>query len=134
MRTYTELMELDTFEERYAYLKLRGTVGSETFGTERWMNQRFYTSAEWKHIRTHVIARDEGCDLGVDGYEIFGKILIHHMNPMTPDDIARGHNSIFNPEYLITTKLQTHNAIHYGDENHLPGTITIREPGDTIFW
>ena len=116
IRTYSELRRLTDFEERYKYLALRGSVGRSTFGFDRYINQQFYRSTEWRHIRHHVIARDLGCDLGVEGYEIHDRIYIHHMNPMTVNDIAHGEDSILNPEFLISTTHRTHNAIHYGDE------------------
>jgi hypothetical protein len=133
-RTYSELAELETFEERYHYLRLRGEVGEPTFGSERWMNQEFYTSREWRHIRHHVIARDNGCDLGIDGREIFDTIIIHHINPMTPDDIIHGESWIVDPEFLISTSHRTHNAIHYGDAGLLQQPYVERRPGDTLLW
>lgn len=134
IRSYSELRRLDTFEERYDYLQLRGEVGKSTFGFDRYMNQRFYTSREWKQIRNQVIARDEGMDLGVDGYEIYDRIVIHHMNPMTVNDIAHGEDSILDPRYLITTTHRTHNAIHYGDRSLLPQPLVERHRGDTRLW
>jgi hypothetical protein len=134
LRTYSELRRLETFEERYEYLRLRGVVGESTFGFDRAFNQGFYHSREWKKIRSFVITRDNGCDLGVLGYEIYSGLLIHHMNPITIDDIRHGREFIFNSEYLITTTLQTHNAIHYGDENLLPRGPIKRERGDTTLW
>lgn len=134
MRSITELRRLDTFEERYRYLALRGNVGEATFGYERHVNQAFYTSTQWKQIRNHVIARDMGCDLGVDGYEIYGRIYIHHMNPMTPEDLHDFNDDVLNPDYLITTTHQTHNAIHYGDEQQLAKPFVERTPGDTKLW
>ena len=133
-RSYSELRRIDSFEERYDYLQLRGEVGRATFGFERYMNQRFYTSREWKHIRNQVIARDEGMDLGIEGYEIYDRIIIHHMNPMTPDHIRHGDDDILNPEYLITTTHRTHNAIHYGDQSLLPQPLVERRRGDTRLW
>lgn len=133
-RTYSELSTYATFEERYRYLALRGQVGEATFGFDRWVNQQFYRSAEWKYIRNHVIARDLGCDLGVDGYEIHDRIIIHHMNPMNVRDIVHGDESIVDPEFLITTTHATHNAIHYGDERLLPRPLAARGPGDTRLW
>lgn len=120
--------------ERYRYLVLPGSVGISTFGFDRHVNQQFYRSSEWRHIRQQVIARDLGCDLGVEGYEIFDKVLIHHMNPMTMDDIVSGNSDILNPEYLISTTHKTHNAIHFGDENQLPKLHVERRPGDTKLW
>jgi len=134
IRSYSELRRLETFEERYRYLQLRGQVGDPTFGFDRYLNQRFYTSKEWRDVRNFVIARDEGLDLGVPGYEIFDKIIIHHMNPMVAEDIVHGNDDILDPEFLITTTHQTHNAIHYGDENLLAKPLVERRPGDTRLW
>lgn len=134
IRTYSELSELETFKERYNYLKLPGAVGNSTFGFDRGLNQMFYHSNEWKAARTFVIARDFGRDLGIPGYEIYANLLIHHMNPMSLDDIRHGGEFLLSPEYLITTTLQTHNAIHYGDENLLPRGPVKREAGDTTLW
>lgn len=134
IRTYEELSLLKTFEERYTYLKLNGAVAEETFGYDRYMNQNFYRSTEWKHIRNHVIARDYGLDLGVDGYEIHDRIIIHHMNPIVVNDIKHGNDDILNPEFLITTCHNTHNAIHYGDERLLPKEYVPRFSGDTKLW
>lgn len=133
-RSYSELEHLDTFEERYKYLALRGDVGSSTFGFDRYINQQFYTSRQWRQVRQHIIARDLGCDLGIDGYEIFGRIVIHHMNPMDVDDIVHGDEDILDPEFLITTTHKTHNAIHYGDERQLPRPLVERRRGDTNLW
>lgn len=133
-RRYTELRRLETFEERYQYLALRGEVGASTFGYDRWINQAFYRSNEWKHIRNHVISRDNGCDLGVEGYEIHGRLIIHHMNPMTVDSIAHSDSEILDPAFLITTTHRTHNAIHYGDERLLPRPLVERKRGDTKLW
>ena len=134
IRTYSELRRLTDFEERYKYLALRGSVGRSTFGFDRYINQQFYTSTQWRQIRHHVIARDLGCDLGVEGYEIHDRIYIHHMNPMTVNDIAHGEDSILDPEFLISTTHRTHNAIHYGDERLLPRQLTERRSGDTKLW
>lgn len=134
IRTYSELITLPTFEERYRYLKLSGVVGEQTFGFDRYMNQTFYQSQEWKSIRNHVILRDNGCDLGVEGYEIHGKILIHHMNPITAKDIEHRSDILLNPEYLISTVHNTHNAIHYGDEGLLILAPIERKPNDTCPW
>lgn len=133
-RSYTELMRLSSFDERFRYLSLRGRVGEQTFGYERPLNQRFYSSAEWRNIRHHVVARDLNCDLGIEGYDIYQRSYIHHMNPLTPDQIRHGHDNLFNPEFLITVTHQTHNAIHYGDEKQLPRRFVEREPGDTLLW
>lgn len=134
IRTYSELCQNGSFEDRFQYLSLKGVVGGITFGHERYLNQRFYTSREWRQLRSHVIARDEGCDLGVEGYEIHSKILIHHLNPVRRDQIIHGDMDILDPEFLITTTHQTHNAIHYGDERQLPKKFVERRPGDTKMW
>lgn len=134
LRTYSELIELPTFEERFQYLRLNGSVGQDTFGFDRYLNQAFYHSAEWKRVRDFVILRDNGCDLGVDDYVIFGKILIHHMNPITARDIATVSDYLMNPEYLISVSHDTHNAIHYGDVNLIPKGPIIRTPNDTCPW
>lgn len=134
IRTYHEMLRESTFEDRFEYLNLRGEVGVATFGYDRWMNQGFYTSREWRNIRHAVIARDEGLDLGVEGYEIYDKIYVHHMNPMTPEDIEDGNGDILNLDYLITTSHRTHNAIHYGDRTLLRRPLVARRPGDTKLW
>lgn len=135
MRTYSDLSKLPTFEERFRYLQLSGSVGAETFGFERYLNQRFYASAEWKHVRDAVILRDNGCDLGIQDRVIGGKVVIHHMNPVTRDDILSQSDLILNPEYLICVSPTTHNAIHYGDENLLvPSIVVERKPNDTCPW
>lgn len=138
LRTYTELSTLHTFEERFKYLRLDGLVGVETFGFDRMFNQKFYTSKEWKRVRNIVITRDNACDLGVTGHEIlYGKqkILIHHINPISIKDIEIGSSLLLNPEYLITTILSTHNAIHYGDEKLLERiTFSERTKNDTSPW
>lgn len=135
IKTYSEMNSLDTFEQRFAYLKLGGSVGSATFGFDRYLNQEFYKSSLWKRARTQVIARDYGCDLGVSGHEIFDKVYVHHMNPMTPDDIKHSNIDILNPEFLISVSHDTHNAIHYGDENLLRRRqLVVRQPGDTKLW
>ena len=134
IRTYVELCQLETFEERYHYLKLQGTIGAGTFGFDRLINQWFYKSQEWQWVRNHVIIRDNGCDLGVPGYEIHSGLLVHHMNPMTVKDLKQGEDWIIDPNFLITTSLQTHNAIHYGDESLLPRGPVERKMGDTTLW
>ena len=134
IRRYSELRRLTTFEERFEYLKLNGEVGQSTFGFDRYINQQFYTSYEWKQARQSVIIRDNGCDLGIFGYEINGAMLIHHINPMIPDDIIHGEDWIFNPDYLITTTKNTHNAIHYGVDKLLPKVVAARIPNDTKLW
>lgn len=133
-RTYDELSRLETFKERYEYLKLNGVLGQSTFGFDRWLNQRFYKTPEWKSVRTFVIVRDDGCDLGIPGFEIASGLIVHHMNPMIPDDIKHGETWILDPNFLITTSLGTHNAIHYGDESLLPRNPVIRKRGDTRLW
>ena len=115
IRTYSELIQLDTFEERFRYLKLDGTVGESTFGTDRYINQMFYNSDEWKELRRKIIIRDNGCDLGVEGFDIHSKIYIHHMNPISITDVINDSDFVWNPEYLITTTYNTHNLIHYGE-------------------
>lgn len=134
IRTYSELIKLKTFKDRFEYLKLDGIVGEETFGFDRYMNQIFYKSREWTSVRRSVIIRDNGCDLGVEGYEIHGKILIHHMNPINLSDIVHKTDEILNPDYLITTVLSTHNAIHYGDASLLPVLPIERRANDTCPW
>ena len=134
IRTYSELMRLPTFLERFRYLSLKGVVAQETFGFDRYLNQAFYASKEWKQIRNQIILRDNGCDLGVDGYPICGKAIIHHLNPVTVDDIVKQSEFLLNPEYLICTTHQTHNAIHYGDENLLPSLPVERSKNDTCPW
>lgn len=134
IRTYTELSRLSTFLERYKYLKLDGNVGKTTFGYDRWFNQLFYHSAEWKSVRNEVIVRDNGCDLGVEGYVIHDRVYIHHMNPILLKDIEERSDILLNPEYLITTTFKTHNAIHYGDSDLLTLDPIIRTPNDTCPW
>lgn len=134
VRSYSELSVFDTFDERFDYLKLGGGVGTPTFGHDRFLNQQFYASREWHDVRDYVICRDEGCDLGIVGYEIYVDILIHHMNAMTVDDIVNREPWILDPEYLITTSKQTHNDIHYGVRNHIPKAVVERIPGDTKLW
>lgn len=121
-------------EERFKYLALRGFVGLKTFGFDRYINQQFYRSTQWRQVRNHVIARDLGRDLGIAGFEIHDALYIHHMNPMTPDDIKNADESILDPEFLITTSFHTHNAIHYGNEALLAKPFTERRPGDTRLW
>ena len=134
-RTYSELIFLPTFEERFEYLKLRGKIGEDTFGFDRWINQNFYRSKEWKRIRDQVILRDNGCDLACPDREIYGKAIIHHMNPVNIQDIVDATEYLLNPEFLICTTLETHNAIHYGDSSGLLRTKpTVRLPNDTCPW
>lgn len=134
IRTYSELITLPTFEERFRYLQLKGAIGEETFGFDRYLNQNFYRSKEWRHIRDEVIVRDCGCDLGVDDREILDNIIVHHMNPVAIEDIIRLTDYLTNPEYLICTSLMTHNAIHYGDESLLITAPIERRPNDTCPW
>ena len=131
IRTHRELTRLKSFEERFEYLKLRGQVGKSTFGYDRSINQAFYRSSEWRRVRNLVIARDEGLDLGVTGYEIFDRPIIHHMNPMGLEDLVSGDDDILNPEYLVCVSHRTHNAIHYGAESLLPKPLVDLRPGDT---
>ena len=134
IKTYTELSKLTTFEERYRYLRLSGKVGDETFGFDRYLNQVFYRSQRWKEVRDFIIIRDNGCDLGVEGREIYGKFIIHHMNPITFSDIEHESEYLLDPEYLITTTHNTHNAIHYGDEKLLITAPIERCKNDTCPW
>lgn len=134
IRTYSELIKLPTFEERFQYLKLDGDVGVETFGFDRYLNQAFYSSDEWKSIRNQVIIRDNGCDLGIEGREIYKRIIIHHMNPITKEDLLYRTEYLLNPEYMICTMKNTHDAIHYGDENLLFKEPGERKPNDTCPW
>lgn len=134
IRTYSELILLPTFEERFKYLQLNGRVGDNTFGFDRYINQKFYRSAEWKRIRDQIVIRDNGCDLALEGYEIYGRILIHHMNPITVKDVELSTEYLMNPEYLICVTHNTHNAIHYGDEKLLMKGPVVRTKNDTCPW
>lgn len=134
IRTYSELITLDTFEERFRYLKLDGVVGRETFGYDRYLNQILYNSPEWKRCRNGIIIRDNGCDLGCEGYDIHGQILIHHINPITVEDVLNRNPIVFDPENLISTTHNTHNAIHYSDENLLITGPIERRKNDTCPW
>ena len=134
VRTYTELISLLTFEERFRYLKLDGKIGEATFGFQRWVNQEFYHSSEWLSFRDDVIIRDNGCDLGIAGHEIFGPVLIHHINPITYEDIINRNPCVFDLENVICTQLKTHNAIHYGDESILILKPVQRSRNDTCPW
>lgn len=134
LRTYSELKQLKTFEERYEYLKLDGQVGADTFGFDRYLNQVFYKSPEWRSVRNEVIVRDNGCDLGIEGREIHTKILVHHMNPICKKDILERSDILLNPEYLITTVKRTHDAIHYGDSDTLIKDPIERSANDTCPW
>lgn len=133
-RSYSELRRIVSFEDRFRYLMLRGEVGIATFGFDRYLNQQFYTSSQWRQVRLAVIVRDNGCDLGVDGYDIRNRVIIHHLNPMTVADITSGDPRILDLNNLISTTHQTHNAIHYGDENLLPRPLVDRKRDDTKLW
>lgn len=133
-RSYTELIRIDSLEGRYDYLRVHAKIGVDTFGFDRWINQAFYRSAQWRSIRSRVIDRDRGCDMGVAGNEIFDRVVIHHMNPMTVDDLVEGDPSMLDPEYLITVSNNSHNAIHFGDRELLPKPFVPRRPGDTQLW
>ena len=134
IRTYTELCKLQTFEERYEYLKIGGIVGEETFGFDRYINQLLYKTPEWRKVRREVIIRDRGYDLGVEGYEIVGTVLVHHMNPITVDDIVNRLDYVLDPEYLISSSFMTHQAVHYGSEDLLPQAPVERFKNDTCPW
>lgn len=134
IKTYSELKQLQTFEERYEYCKLGGIVGETTFGFDRYLNQQFYRSPEWKRIRREIILRDEGCDLAFPGYEIHSRIYIHHLNPISEDEILHGVEAIINPNNLVCVSFDTHQAIHYGDSSLLPKTPIERRPNDTKLW
>jgi len=133
-RSYSEFIRILTFEERYRYLREYAEVGVATFGHERWLNQRFYTSREWRQVRQEVIARDLGCDLGVEGREVHHQIIIHHMNPLNARDVMHHDPEALDPEFLISTSLRTHNAIHFGTEDQLQQPLVQRAPGDTRLW
>lgn len=133
-KTYSELIKIPTFEERYRYLRIPGNVGIETFGFERYLNQAFYKSEEWLKVRREVILRDEGCDLSDPTHPINGRIIIHHLNPITEDDIKYHNEDIINPEYLVCVSHKTHNAIHYGSEDMLDTGFVERRPNDTAPW
>lgn len=132
MRAYRELMQFDSFEMRLKYLKLTGAVGAETFGSNRGLNQRFYSSHQWRLVRDHVITRDYGRDLGLEGFEIYGKPIVHHMNPVSIEDLLNGSELVLDPEFLITVSHDTHNLIHYGNERQTE--IVERKAGDTKLW
>lgn len=134
IRRYSELIKLPTFEERFRYLRLDGQVGADTFGSDRYINQIFYKSPEWKKIRDEIIIRDQCCDLAMPGYDIHGPVLIHHLNPITKEDILSRTDLLLNPEYLVCTIQSTHNAIHYGDVNLLITNPIERKPNDTCPW
>ncbi len=134
IRTYKDLIKLKSFKERYEYLKLDGVIGTSTFGHDRYLNQKFYKSKEWIAIRNFVIVRDNGCDLGIEGNELHERVIVHHMNPITIDDIKNKKEIILDPDYLICVSELTHKAIHYGDSNLLPKDPIIRKPNDTKLW
>lgn len=134
IRTYSELCRLGTFEERYEYLRLSGSVGESTFGFDRYLNQILYNSKRWKKVRDKVIIRDDGCDLGIDDYEIHGRIIIHHMNPITIEDVENESDLVYDLEFLISTAHNTHNAIHFGDTSLLPRKPIERKRNDTCPW
>lgn len=132
--TYSELSRLQTFEERFEYAKLGGVIGESTFGFDRYLNQALYRSPEWRRLRNQIIIRDNGCDLGVDGMSIGKYIIVHHLNPLTIEDLDERNEDIFNPEYLVCVSRNTHNAIHFGDESLLPKGPIERRPNDTCPW
>lgn len=134
IRTYRECIQLSTFQERYRYLQIGGQVGKETFGFDRYLNQMLYRTPEWKRFRRDMIVRDNGCDLGCDGYEIYENVLLHHINPITVEDVVNRNPCIFDPNNVICTSLNTHNAIHYGDETLLITEPIIRTKYDTCPW
>ena len=134
IRTYRECIQLSTFQERYRYLQIGGQVGKETFGFDRYLNQMLYRTQEWKRFRREMILRDNGCDLGCEGYEIYGNVLVHHINPITVEDVINQNPCIFDPNNVICTSRNTHNAIHYGDETLLITEPVVRKPNDTCPW
>jgi len=134
MKSYSELRRFDTFDERFDYLRIRGNVGEVTFGVGRYLNQMLYHSREWKFIKRDIISRDNGCDLGIEGFEIYGQLRIHHINPVTIEDLELGSDCVFDPENLITTSHTTHNAIHYGNAEMLPRLPIVRSKRDTCLW
>lgn len=134
IRSYREMRQLRTFKERFEYLSLKGVVGESTFGFDRYINQKFYRSTEWRTLRSKIIVRDNGCDLGVEGYEIVGRILIHHINPIGVEHIKHSDEALFDPDNLISVTHQTHNAIHYGDESLLSKPLVERRKNDTKLW
>lgn len=134
IRTYSELIQLSTFEERFEYLKLSGTLGVTTFGFDRYLNQQFYNSMQWRNLRRDMIIRDGGCDLGIEGRDIVTGIRLHHLNPISIEDFENGNYDILDPEFLICTSLNTHNAIHFGNKNNLILLPQERRKGDTTLW
>ena len=134
IRTYSELITIPTFEERFEYLQLKGSVGKDTFGYDRYLNQVLYRSPEWKRLRNQIIIRDGGCDLACDDYDIYGKVLIHHLNPITVEDVLARSRKVFDPDNLVCVSHSTHNAIHYGDVDLLVTGPIIRTKNDTCPW
>ena len=134
IRTYSELITIPTFEERFEYLQLKGSVGKDTFGYDRYLNQVLYRSPEWKRLRNQIIIRDDGCDLACDGYDVYGKVLIHHLNPITVEDVLTRSRKVFDPDNLVCVSHNTHNAIHYGDVDLLITGPIIRTKNDTCPW
>lgn len=134
IRTYSELITIPTFEERFEYLQLKGSVGKDTFGYDRYLNQVLYRSPEWKRLRNQIIIRDDGCDLACDGYDVYGKVLIHHLNPITIEDVLARSRKVFDPNNLVCVSHNTHNAIHYGDVDLLVTGPIIRTKNDTCPW
>ena len=134
IRTYSELITIPTFEERFEYLQLKGSVGKDTFGYDRYLNQVLYRSPEWKRLRNQIIIRDDGCDLACDGYDIYDKVLIHHLNPITVEDVLTRSRKVFDPDNLVCVSHSTHNAIHYGDMDLLVTGPIIRTKNDTCPW
>ena len=134
IRTYSELITIPTFEERFEYLQLKGSVGKDTFGYDRYLNQVLYRSPEWKRLRNQIIIRDAGCDLAGDGYDVYGKVLIHHLNPITVEDVLARSRKVFDPDNLVCVSHNTHNAIHYGDVDLLATGPIIRTKNDTCPW
>ena len=134
IRTYSELIQLETFEERFEYLRLPGIIGRDTFGFDRYLNQMFYESKEWRKLRRDIIVRDKGLDLGIKGYDINGSIYVHHINPLMKEDILNNTEYLLNPNFLICTSFGTHQAIHYGNLDKLPKQLIIRTKNDTCPW
>lgn len=133
-KTYSELISIPTYEERFKYLQIKGAVGIDTFGYDRYLNQTLYRSAEWKRLRNEIIIRDDGCDLAFDGYQINSRILIHHLNPISVNDVKNRNPKVFDPENLVCVSHITHNAIHYGDESLLVKDPVVRSANDTCPW
>ena len=134
MRTYSELIQIPTYEERFEYLQLHGEVGKDTFGFDRYLNQKFYRSTEWRQLRNSIVVRDKACDMACKDYEIYDRIVIHHLNPITVDDFINNRDSIMDPEFLVCVSPLTHKAIHFGDFELINQTYTERRRGDTTLW